>query len=190
MSTLVIVLRLVPLLAFAIPMLFSMSGRHRRPRTRPRVSGSRAPFAANVLTVGVYGASLLLWPGSTAGDTALFLAASGAFVGVTGSIIVVRSRAALGAAWSLVATADRAIGLVTTGPYRFVRHPIYSGFVLLALGEAMSLGHWPAALIVLCAMVPTFVWRARAEEALLARMFGERYDAYARRTRMLVPHLL
>lgn len=83
--------------------------------------------------------------------------------------------------------ADQGTGLVTTGPYRLVRHPIYLGLAVLAMGEALAFSSWPAFLIVLCGIVPTFAWRARAEETLLSRAFGERYDLYRRQTKMIIP---
>ena len=86
--------------------------------------------------------------------------------------------------------ADQGTGLVTTGPYRLVRHPIYLGLALLAMGQALAFASWPALMIVLCGIVPTFAWRARAEEKLLNGTFGERYAAYRQRTRMIIPHLL
>ena len=86
--------------------------------------------------------------------------------------------------------ADHATGLVTTGPYRLVRHPIYLGLALLVMGEALAFGSWPALMIVLSGIVPTFAWRARAEEKLLRRTFAERYALYQQRTRMIIPRLL
>ena len=86
--------------------------------------------------------------------------------------------------------ADCGTGLVTAGPYRLVRHPIYLGLALLAMGEALAFNSWPAVLIVLSGIVPTFVWRARAEEELLRRTFGERYALYRKQTKMIIPHLL
>lgn len=83
--------------------------------------------------------------------------------------------------------ADQGTGLVTTGPYRLVRHPIYLGLAVLAMGEVLAFSSWPAFLIVLCGIVPTFAWRARAEETLLSRAFGERYDLYRRQTKMIIP---
>ena len=79
--------------------------------------------------------------------------------------------------------ADQATGLITTGPYRRVRHPIYLGLALLATGEALAFSSWPACLIVLGGIVPTFAWRARAEETVLSRTFGESYGVTKNRPR-------
>ena len=191
MSTLVIVLRIVSLLAFAGPMLLGVTGRSGGPKTRARLSGSdRAPLVANLTAFGLYLPSLLVCSGSPAGSTALLLASSGSLLAVAGAALVLGSRAELGPAWSFVAKADQGTGLVTTGPYRLVRHPIYLGLALLAMGEALAFGSWPAFMIVLSGIVPTFAWRARAEEKLLSRTFGERYAVYRQRTKMIIPYLL
>jgi protein-S-isoprenylcysteine O-methyltransferase Ste14 len=47
--------------------------------------------------------------------------------------------------------ADEAAGVVTTGPYRLVRHPIFLGFSMLALGQALAFASWPAVLVVFAA---------------------------------------
>ena len=190
MPTLVAVLRFVPLLAFAGSMLLSVSGHRGRAKARPRRRGSvRAPLVANVAAFGLYVPSLLVSSGSSAGAAALLLAASGALLGLAGAAVVVRSRAELGAAWSFVPRADPGTGLVTTGPYRRVRHPIYFGFLLFAMGEALACRSWPAVMIALSGIAPTFAWRARAEEKLLGRTFGDRYAAYRQRTWMIIPYL-
>jgi len=145
---------------------------------------------ANLAAFGSYLPALLLFSGSSTGPTALLLASSGALLALAGVALVLRSRAELGPAWSLVPGADQRTGLVTTGPYRLVRHPIYLGLTLLALGEAVATGSWPALAVLLFGIVPTFVWRARAEATVLARAFDERYAAYRRRTRMIIPGIL
>jgi protein-S-isoprenylcysteine O-methyltransferase Ste14 len=191
MCPLVIFLRIVPLLAFAGPMVLSVTRRSGGLETRARQSGSdRAPLVANLAAFGVYLPALLVFSGTCASSSALLLASSGALLGVIGAIVVLRSRIELGTAWSFVPQADRGTGFVTSGPYRLVRHPIYLGFVLLTMGEALAFGSWPALIVVLCGIVPTFVWRARAEETLLSRIFGERYLVYRRRTKMIIPYLL
>ena len=191
MSTLVIVLRAVSLLAFAGPLLLVASRRHSEPKTRAhQEGGGRAPVMANLLAFGLFFPSLLVFSGSAAGSTALLLASSGSLLAVAGAALVLRSRAELGPAWSFVPKADQGTGLVTTGPYRFVRHPIYLGLAVLAMGEALAFSSWPAVMIVLSGIVPTFAWRARAEDKLLSRTFGEGYAVYRQRTKMIIPHLL
>jgi protein-S-isoprenylcysteine O-methyltransferase Ste14 len=190
MSTLVIVLRTVSLLAFAGPMLLGVSGRRGEPQTPARQSGApRAPVVANFAAFGLFFPSLLIFSGSSAASMALPLALSGCLLAIAGAALVLRSRAELGPAWSFVPKADQGTGLVTTGPYRLVRHPIYLGLVLLTLGQALAFSSWLACLIVLVGIVPTFAWRARAEETLLSRTFGERYALYRRQTKMIIPHL-
>jgi protein-S-isoprenylcysteine O-methyltransferase Ste14 len=190
MSTLVIVLRTVSLLAFAGPMLLGVSGSHGKPVTRAKERGGRAPVVANLTAFGLFFPSLLIFSGSSDASTALALALSGCLLALAGAALVIRSRAELGSAWSLVPKAHQGTGLVTTGPYRLVRHPIYLGLALLAMGEALAFGSWPALVIVLSGIVPTFAWRARAEGKLLSRTFGERYAVYRQRTKMIIPYLL
>jgi protein-S-isoprenylcysteine O-methyltransferase Ste14 len=191
MSTLVIVLRTVSLLTFAGPMLLVVSGRHGAPKTRASPEGGgRAPAVANLSAFGLFFPALLTFSGSSEASMALPLALTGCLLALAGVALVLRSRAELGPAWSFVPKADQGTGLVTTGPYRVVRHPIYLGLGLLAMGEALAFGSWPALMIVLSGIVPTFAWRARAEDKLLSRTFGERYAVYRQRTKMIIPHFL
>ena len=191
MSTLVIVLRTVSLLAFAGPMLLGVGGRLGEPKTRARRSiGGRAPVVANLAAFGLFFPSLIIPSGSANGLTALLLASLGSLLAVSGAAVVLKSRAELGPAWSFVPKAGEETGLVTTGLYGLVRHPIYLGLALLAVGQAFAFSSWPAFLIVLSGIVPTFAWRARAEEALLSRTFGKRYALYKEQTKMIIPYLL
>jgi protein-S-isoprenylcysteine O-methyltransferase Ste14 len=191
MSTLAVVLRIVAFLAFAGLMLLSVNWCRGQAKTRARQDrGDRAPLVANFTAFGLFFLSLLIFSSSPTGFTALLLALSGSLLALAGAALVVRCRAELGAAWSFAPKADQSTGLVTTGPYRLVRHPIYLGLALLAMGEALAFGSWPAILIALSAIVPTLAWRASAEEKLLSRTFGERYEVYRQRTKMIIPHLL
>src|SRR5688500_555838 len=191
MSTLVIVLRVISLAAFAAPMLLSDRAQAGEPAKRaPRRATDRTPLVANIAAFGLFFASLHFLSSSPAGAMALPLALSGCTLALAGAALVLRSRAELGSAWSLLPKAGRDTGLVTTGPYRLVRHPIYLGLTLLAAGNALSFGSAAAFLIVLSGIVPTFAWRARAEEGELSRAFGEMFADYRRRTKMIIPHLL
>jgi protein-S-isoprenylcysteine O-methyltransferase Ste14 len=83
---------------------------------------------------------------------------------------------------------ERAHRVVDTGPYRRVRHPMYGGFVLFALGTALMLGSWYGTIGALC-LIGLVARRAVLEERALQREL-EGYDAYMRRVRYrLVPHV-
>jgi protein-S-isoprenylcysteine O-methyltransferase Ste14 len=191
MSILVTVLRAATLLAFAAPVLLTVGGRDRkRSRGADRRSGGRTPVLANFAAFGLFFAFLAAFAGNAEGLAALVLALCGCLLALAGAALVLWSRAELGSAWSLVPMADQGTGLVTTGPYRLVRHPIYLGLSLLALGEALAFSSWPAVAVVFSAIVPTFLWRACAEGRLLADTFGERYAHYRKQTKMMIPYLL
>jgi len=141
MLALAIVLRIVALLAFAGLMLLSVSWCRGQAKTRARQDrGDRAPLVANLTAFGLFFLSLLIFSSSPAGFTALLLALSGSLLALAGAALVVRSRAELGAAWSFAPKADQSTGLVTTGLYRLVRHPIYLGLALVVMGEALAFG--------------------------------------------------
>jgi protein-S-isoprenylcysteine O-methyltransferase Ste14 len=184
------ILRGLALLAFAAPMLIRRAAGHRRAgeASDGRVA-SRLPFVANVGALSLFGGFLIMWPGQTDGVIAVCLAATGAIVAAAGSAVMLWARANLGGAWSFVPAAAEQSGLVITGPYRSVRHPIYLGLSMVALGQALAFSSGPASVVVLVAVIPTFLWRARVEEDLLTAVFGDRYLRYRQRTSMIIPYV-
>jgi protein-S-isoprenylcysteine O-methyltransferase Ste14 len=75
--------------------------------------------------------------------------------------------------------------LVTTGPYRYVRHPIYTGIILGLVGTALATTLY---LLVAAALVTGFfAFSATREERFLTEEFPEAYPAYKRSTKMLIP---
>jgi protein-S-isoprenylcysteine O-methyltransferase Ste14 len=189
-TTFVITLRAASLLALAAPLLLAVGRRRRSLERRPgHRRGDREPLLANLTAFGLFFPFLLDFRGTLEGYAALLLALTGCLLAVGGAALVLTSRMELGPAWSFVPIADEATGLVTTGPYRLVRHPIYLGLSMLAMGETLAFASWPALLVVLAGIVPTFVWRASAEEKLLTATFGDRYALYRKQTKMILPHL-
>ena len=79
--------------------------------------------------------------------------------------------------------------LVTTGPYRYIRHPLYASLVLLAWGAALKGAGVFSLLFALCASGLLYVACYQEELENLER-FGESYDAYMERTKMLIPGIL
>jgi protein-S-isoprenylcysteine O-methyltransferase Ste14 len=78
--------------------------------------------------------------------------------------------------------------LVTSGPYRLVRHPIYSGILLAGLGTAVALS-WTW-LIIFGLAGAYFIYSATVEERYLTGQFPDAYPTYKRSTKMLVPFIL
>jgi protein-S-isoprenylcysteine O-methyltransferase Ste14 len=150
---------------------------------------SRLPFVANVMTWIVFVALLIVRSRQAEGVMAMLVAAAGTVVAAGGIAVILWSRASLGDAWSFVPAAAEQSGLVITGPYRVVRHPIYLGLSLVALGLAAALGNATAFLVAIVAVIPTLLWRARAEEALLMTVFGDRYLRYRKQTSLIVPYV-
>ena len=77
--------------------------------------------------------------------------------------------------------------LVDTGLYRLVRHPAYLGLLASMLGFGLASGNWFS--LAAAAVLPpvAILYRIRVEERALLRHFGPAYQAYARRTRRLLP---
>lgn len=84
-------------------------------------------------------------------------------------------------------TQKQAPDLVTSGPYRLVRHPIYSGLVLATIGTAVGINlTW---LIAALLAAVYFSYSATVEERYLTEQFPDSYPAYRQSTKMLVPYL-
>jgi protein-S-isoprenylcysteine O-methyltransferase Ste14 len=118
----------------------------------------------------------------------VILAAIGAVLFVCGLALAVWARLHLGRNWGMPMTQRAEPELVTSGPYRFVRHPIYSGLLTAMLGTVLVnnlLG-----LIVVAVAVACFYYCGTVEERNLAATFPAAYPQYRGRTKMLIPFLL
>jgi protein-S-isoprenylcysteine O-methyltransferase Ste14 len=99
--------------------------------------------------------------------------------------IAIWARVHLGRNWGMPMSRKQDPELVTTGPYAFVRHPIYTGIILMMLGSAIAASpFWVVPLILFGAY---FVFSARREEAFMVAQFKEQYRDYMKRTKMLLP---
>lgn len=77
--------------------------------------------------------------------------------------------------------------IVTAGPYGIIRHPSYTGLLMMMLAIAISFGNWISALVAFVPFTAALLWRIRIEEAALVRNFGAQYDAYSAKTKRLIP---
>jgi len=112
----------------------------------------------------------------------------GDFLVLIGLFIAIWARATLGGNWSARVTLKEDHELIERGPYRLVRHPIYSGLLLMILGTAVLAGQM-GAFIALVICFCGFWMKLRQEEVLLTKHLPG-YSEYLRRTNALVPFVL
>ena len=138
------------------------------------LAAPRVPFAV----LNTRFVPLAIWP-----------AALGAGLTFAGLLFSVWARFTLAGNWSDFVQIKHDHELIVEGPYRWVRHPIYTGLILMFAGTALAVGEWRGVLAV--AIAAASFWRKlRLEETVMRRQFGDGYDRYAQRVRALIPFLI
>ena len=105
-----------------------------------------------------------------------------------GIAFAIWARVYLGKNWGMPMTLREKPELVMSGPYKFVRHPIYSGFLLAMFGTILTDG--PVWIVILIVAGIYFIYSAKTEEKMMAQKFPNKYPAYKERTKMLIPFVL
>lgn len=95
----------------------------------------------------------------------------------------------LGKEWSITARLVEGHKLATSGPYAYVRHPIYTGMLGMLLATGLAISHWVALLAALLVFFIGTSIRVHSEDRLLREAFGEEFENYARRVPAIVPGL-
>jgi protein-S-isoprenylcysteine O-methyltransferase Ste14 len=116
------------------------------------------------------------------------LGAIGGAIFVSGLALAIWARVHVGRNWGMPMTQKAEPELVTSGPYRLVRHPIYSGLLLGLLGTALA--NNLIGLIIVPVLVAYFSYCATVEERNLTATFPSAYPAYRTGTKMLIPFVL
>jgi protein-S-isoprenylcysteine O-methyltransferase Ste14 len=130
-----------------------------------------ASFALSVNHALLHSSTALQWVG-----VGLCLAGFG---------FAVWARVHIGRNWGMPMSLREGHELVTSGPYAYVRHPIYSGLMLALIGSALTMGL--LLLLILPLYFAYFIFSARSEERTMLAQFPDAYPAYRRRTKMLIP---
>ena len=99
--------------------------------------------------------------------------------------ILVWARQTLRSNWSQTVSAKEEQELVTFGPYRYVRHPMYAGGLVACIASAIVAGGPFIFLLVLLGSL--FLWRVGAEDKLMEQQFPKEYPDYRNRTKALIP---
>ncbi|MGH9729765.1 MAG: methyltransferase family protein [Candidatus Acidiferrales bacterium] len=113
---------------------------------------------------------------------------TGAVLTALGMALAIWARQYLGRNWSGTVTLKKDHELIRTGPYARIRHPIYTGFQVALTGTALVIGEWRA-IVALVIVLAAHFFKARKEEAWLAREFGPAFDEHRAHTGMFLPRL-
>jgi len=132
--------------------------------------------------VSWWGMNERIWPYN---QPMLFLAYA---LTLAGLATLIWARWSLGRNWSAIVTFREQHELVQHGPHRFVRHPIYTGMMLMVAGTATVLGNSAGLMSVVICFLGHW-WKLRREEALLTRHFPETYPDYMSRTKAIIPFI-
>lgn len=109
----------------------------------------------------------------------------GAALSVIGIAFAIWARWNLGRNWSGTPAMKEGHELITSGPYTFVRHPIYTGMLVAILGSTLTGGWlWLTVFVVSCIFVLS---KIRVEERYMMQLFPDTYPAYKKRTKALIP---
>lgn len=175
-------------------LLWIWSARHEKRPVRSEPVRKRVLAYWIPLTI----AGLLLGPGEWFGHGVLresfvrdspWIEGIGLGLCVGGAAIAGWARVQLGSNWSAVVQLKHGHELIVRGPYRVVRHPIYTGILLLFVGTALMIGDWRGVLAV--GIVTPSLWvKSKQEERWLVEHFADAYRHYQRRTKALIPYVL
>jgi protein-S-isoprenylcysteine O-methyltransferase Ste14 len=105
---------------------------------------------------------------------------------VAGFALSAWARYHLGAYWSDKVALKVDHQLIRSGPYAFLRHPIYSGVLLGVAGSALAIGEWRG-MVVFAVMTANYWVKAGREERILSGKFGESFTDYKRQAGFLLP---
>jgi protein-S-isoprenylcysteine O-methyltransferase Ste14 len=160
-------------------------------KTASKALSSESRGSRSIHVIAITAGQLLLFfsvPGLNGNwlSRSVLLVALGFAFEVGGFLLAVWARRCLGKHWSGEITIKIDHQLVRNGPYKYVRHPIYTAMLMLYIGAAIVSGQWHALAGAALAAI-AYSRKIPMEEANLARAFPEEYNDYRRQTRALVP---
>ena len=114
---------------------------------------------------------------------------AGVLLTAAGLMFAVWARRHLGSNWSGAISVKKDHELIRTGPYAYVRHPIYTGVLTAFFGSALSLGEWRG-LAAVFLMLAALQIKIRREEQLMKDEFAEEYEVYKKEVKAIIPFVL
>jgi protein-S-isoprenylcysteine O-methyltransferase Ste14 len=172
-------------------LLYWVAMAFRTKRTVERGGFIEYRIVGGILILALLGAGRILHISthSHAWRTTLALGILTDLIVLAGVAFTVWARVTLGSNWSGEVTFKQDHELIESGPYALVRHPIYTGLLLMALGTAINDGR-AFALAAFVALCGAIAWKARQEERIMSRHFPDAYPQYRRRVHAIIPYVL
>ncbi|OAP42509.1 methyltransferase [Sinorhizobium glycinis] len=115
--------------------------------------------------------------------------AVGAIVFAAAMWVFRKTHKELGRNWSITLEIRDRHELISGGPYALVRHPMYTSFMLMGVGQAFLLANWIMGLAGLVGFAILFFLRVDEEERMMLETFGPQYRAYMEKTKRIIPYL-
>ncbi len=112
----------------------------------------------------------------------------GLFMTIAGVMFAIWARVTLGRNWSGIVTVKQNHELIRTGPYAWVRHPIYTGITIAVIGTVIFDGELRS-IILFVAILLALTHKMKIEEQFMTEQFGSEYARYRQKTKALVPFL-
>ncbi len=146
-----------------------------------------------VLIVITLGAAIIVALGARSAAPELRMPAPLRVAGVVvmwlGLALRIWAIAALGGGFRTTVEVEPGQPVVSSGPYRSIRHPSYAGLLLIVAGFGAARGNWLSLVACVVLPLPAIVWRIHVEEAELNRVLGQAYRAYQSDRARLIPRL-
>ena len=159
-------------------------------RGKGRRDHDRATRILIAVTLGAaIAAALLARSAAPSLGTPVALRIAGVVVMWLGLALRVWAVAALGGAFRTTVEVDPGQAVVSTGPYKWILHPSYTGLLLILLGFGLAVGNWLSLAACVVVPLPALVRRIHIEEAELNRVLGDAYRSYASDKARLIPRL-
>jgi protein-S-isoprenylcysteine O-methyltransferase Ste14 len=169
---------------FVVWFAFALRRNTGRSSRSPAAIGTRLVLAVALILGALLGQRL---PMLAFGRFTTEVASLGCALCFAGLAFAVWARATLGRSWGMPMTLHQKPELVTRGPYRLVRHPIYTGMSAMVIGTALV---YPGLLLWAAFLIAYMIVSARREERDMELLFPDTYPAYKQRSKMLVPFVV
>jgi protein-S-isoprenylcysteine O-methyltransferase Ste14 len=166
------------------------------PRVRQRRSGAKRKrmdrWSGLAVIIGIFASVIIALTFSQAAIATLpeWTFYLGITLMISGIVLRQWSIALLGRFFSVLVSVQDGQTIIRKGPYRFVRHPSYTGLLLIMTGIGFGVQSWEAVIILILIFGIVFGYRIYIEEKALVAQFGPEYTEYMKSTKMLIPFVL